>query len=448
MSTAVDSSPLAGEWDEYEEWDEAELSAEQFAYKELNRLGDALEQSVREDARTAAARYAAIEEFRIGWDASGVSGAGLSGMSARAMRAELATRMGVSERTMESLIGYARVLVGDLPETLRRLRNGRFTERHARIMADETVGLDADERAEFERRALPHAEELTAQKFARKARTLRELIHARDLDERHRAAKEDREIRLTPAPDGMAWLSIYLPAIAGVAAYSRLERIVKGTDDPDRTQAQIRVDAFIDIMLDEGAVLPPAEEETSFRSPTIHRGIRPDVHITVPVLGLLGKDETPATLDGYGPISIEAAAELAGNATGFLRILTHPETGIALSFGRERYEVPTGLKRYLRVRDETCRFAGCNRAAVRCDLDHTTAWEDGGETTACNLAHLCRGHHSLKHETRWSVAQARDGSGELTWTSPLGQEHVTRPAIQNGAGLIAQERWYEEPPPF
>jgi hypothetical protein len=62
----------------------------------------------------------------------------------------------------------------------------------------------------------------------------------------------------------------------------------------------------------------------------------------------------------------------------------------------------------------------------RCDVDHTVDHQHGGPTDVCNLAHLCRRHHSLKHETSWQVEQL-DG-GVLVWTSPLGRTYTDEPA--------------------
>ncbi len=168
-------------------------------------------------------------------------------------------------------------------------------------------------------------------------------------------------------------------------------------------------------------------------------------------------------LEGGIPIDAETARELAGNATGFTRILTHPETGVTLSFGKDRYEVPTALKRYLRYRDQTCRFIGCTRKAKFCDIDHTVPWAGTGMTTHENLAHLCRSHHRVK-DAGWAVTQAQDGSGTLTWTSPLGREYSTaavhpiggkagplqNPSGGGGAsrGAKAQTEWLDDPPPF
>src|SRR3712207_8272050 len=49
------------------------------------------------------------------------------------------------------------------------------------------------------------------------------------------------------------------------------------------------------------------------------------------------------------------------------------------------------------------------RSAV-CDIDHTRAWAEDGVTVEDNLAHLCRGHHRLKHGSRWRMRQ--DGPGD------------------------------------
>lgn len=152
------------------------------------------------------------------------------------------------------------------------------------------------------------------------------------------------------------------------------------------------------------------------------RVVQPRVNVTVPVLSLLGLDDEPAELEGYGPIDAEAARRLAGHAPSLRRILVHPETGAALSYGRETYRAPADLDGFVRVRDGRCRFPGCARRAGYADLDHTTAWQHGGRTDASNLAALCRHHHRLKHESGWRVAQ--EPRGVMRWTSPVG--HVLR----------------------
>ena len=78
-----------------------------------------------------------------------------------------------------------------------------------------------------------------------------------------------------------------------------------------------------------------------------------------------------------------------------------------------------------RCRDLTCRFPGWDRAAIRCDLDHTIPFGEGGPTHASNLKCLCRIHHLLKTFGGWRDTQLRDGT--VIWTSPSGDTYVTTP---------------------
>ncbi|NUJ88503.1 DUF222 domain-containing protein [Plantibacter sp. MCCC 1A11337] len=155
--------------------------------------------------------------------------------------------------------------------------------------------------------------------------------------------------------------------------------------------------------------------------------IRATVQMTVPALSTLGVTDEPGVLDGYGPIDPDTAARLAVTAPSMTRILTQPETGAVVSVGREQYRVPADLARAVRLRDTTCRAPGCGRAARNCDLDHSIAWQDGGTTAVDNLACLCRHHHRLKHLPGWNLEH--HPGGILTWTTPDGRRHETRPEL-------------------
>ena len=192
-------------------------------------------------------------------------------------------------------------------------------------------------------------------------------------------------------------------------------------DEPDRrTLDEMRADIFADLLL---ATDPVAHNN----GPTGARLIRATVQITVPVLALVGDAamspfESP-TLQGIGPIDAETARILTAGAPGVDRILTHPVTGAVLAV--DRYRPNEDLRRHLSVRDEHCRFPGCRMSVRRCDVDHTIDHALGGPTSAENLAHLCRRHHTLKHQTAWTVR--RRPGGLLEWTSPTGRVYIDRP---------------------
>jgi len=213
----------------------------------------------------------------------------------------------------------------------------------------------------------------------------------------------------------MAVLSAYLPAVVAHGIYNRITDLATAQQSPaeERTLTQLRADLFAELLLD-GRLDSGGD-----------RGIRPRVLVTVPVLTLLGVSDEPATLESHGPIDHDTAMRLAATAPSFTRLLTHPETGAVLSVGRDRYTVPADLRIWLRVRDGTCRFPGCSRAARICEIDHTKDWLHNGQTAHDNLAHLCPAHHRLKHQTRWTVAQSP--GGVLKWTSPNGRAYATEP---------------------
>lgn len=436
----------------------------------LDGLLEMIADTERNAAAFAAVRLQLVDTFRSRWEyESGLAPTdGASDIPSRALRAEIAAALSIPEATAHVLMATARTLVHDLPTTLARLGEGRFSERHARILVDGIVGLSPADAAHLERRALSQAELLTAAKFERKVRMLREMISPSDMTERHREAILMREVRVDPAPGGMAYLTAHLPAPEAYAISNYLGEVAKSlvNERETRTHAQLRADVFCDVLLDEGAQFPPGEGEAGLRGPTKRaRGITPTAHVTVPVLALAGAENAPASLEGYGPIDPETARRLVGASSGFYRVLTDPETGVMRSFGREKYAVPPELRRYLRQRDGTCRFVGCNRAAKHCDIDHTADWAWLGRTDDDNLAHLCRGHHRLKHASSWAVVQAADHSGRLRWSSPLGRDYTTEPehatapdppppspasADQALPSAVAQKKWHDPnaPAPF
>src|SRR6185312_4117009 len=89
------------------------------------------------------------------------------------------------------------------------------------------------------------------------------------------------------------------------------------------------------------------------------------------------------------------------------------------------YTPSKGLADFVRCRDLTCRWPGCDVPATRCDLDHTIPHAQGGPTHAGNLKCYCRTHHLVKTFWGWAEKQLPDGT--LILTSPAGHTHVTTP---------------------
>jgi hypothetical protein len=336
--------------------------------------------------------------------------------SRRSLVAEIATTLRVPEGTAAHRIDEAETLRDSLPATLAALARGDISYPHAQRVVREARTLPEGARGDFEVAALAGVESLTPTQLAVRARTLREGMHPETIDTRHREARDQRAVWVENEHDGMATVVCRLPTVSAFAIDDTLDQLARSLRSPDetRTHAQLRADGLVELVLHR-------DGETAARA----RGIRANVTVTVPVMTLLGHSDEPGELLGYGPIDLETARRLAAAAPTLTRILTDPITGQRLSVGRDHYKVPADLRAAVILDDETCRFPGCRRRADRCDLDHTTDWAHGGETSLDNLAALCRRHHTLKHQTEWKVS-AGDGRA-LHWTSPSGAQHTTRP---------------------
>ena len=133
----------------------------------------------------------------------------------------------------------------------------------------------------------------------------------------------------------------------------------------------------------------------------------------------------PAAATGVAEVRIGArsaavpaltAWALAAGGT-WRRLVTDPASGVVIDVGRTRYRPPAGLADLVRARDRACVFPTCQTPAERCDIDHLTAWSQGGTTSLDNLATLCEAHHRLKHTPGWALTRDQAG-GILSWHTP------------------------------
>ncbi|MDO8384377.1 MAG: DUF222 domain-containing protein [Microbacterium sp.] len=373
-------------------------------------------------------------------------------MHLRSIAAELALAVRASDRTVQRQINDAVVLADDFTPVLEALEAGRIFVGHARVIVDAGTPIQYPEaRIAFATEAVSRAENLSPSRLRPAVEALAERFQPRTVTERHRDARADRAVTVTDRADGMGELTYVGPATLVHGIYDRLTQQARAvrnaaaqpgasfgpaavaastdtaptggagaetsdctpelTPDP-RTIDQLRADIFADMLLTSA----PQDDPTIAADPSLGFGglgaIRAIVHVTVPALSLAGLSDDPAELVGRAPIDIDTARSLAGRASGWDRVLSDPVTGGILAV--DRYTPSADLKRFLRARDEHCRFPGCRQPVHRCDIDHGQDWALGGTTCAHNLHHLCRRHHTLKHATPWQVRNL--GGGVLEWT--------------------------------
>jgi hypothetical protein len=144
------------------------------------------------------------------------------------------------------------------------------------------------------------------------------------------------------------------------------------------------------------------------------------IHVIAERAALDGRGSVAASEMGAdGLIPPELVEQLAASAK--LVPLVHP--GYAQP--EPGYVPSKALADFVRCRDMTCRWPGCDRPAGECDLDHTIPHAEGGPTHASNLKCYCRTHHLVKTFWGWRDRQLPDGT--LIMTSPAGQTYVTMP---------------------
>ena len=365
-----------------------------------------------------------------------------SDMELRSVAAEAAGLARRSDRRLQADIDHALTIVDDYPAVFEAWEQRRITRDHVDVVVKAGTGLPDHVRGEFEAAAIAVCEQDIATRVKPALRALAERLHDRTFTDRHREAAAGRCVRVLHGADGMSDVIATVPTVIAVGILDRLTQMGQAVKDardvggrgdaveadaaPDaRTMDQLRADILGDLVLGGAPVVDPTFG-------TDRAGglgaIRARVQVTVTAETLMGRDERAADAVGAGLIDADTARELAGQVTEWDRLFIDPVTRTPVEI--DTYRPTMAMKKLLTARDQHCRFPGCRRAAIRCELDHTIDYALGGHTHIYNLAHLCQRHHSMKQFTRWEVRQV--GGGVLEWTSPLGRiyrEDIPVPAV-------------------
>ena len=430
-----------------------------------------------------------------------------SDMELRSVAAEAAGIARRGDRRVQGEIDHAMTVVEEYPAMFAAWERRLVTREHVNVVVKAGRGVPEEVRPEFDQAAVAVCQRDIATRVSGALQNLAERMHPRSFSERHREAAAGRCVRMSPGHDGMADLSATIPMVIAAGIYDRLTQMAQSVKDaradagagaaggagagaagaavdaagggaafgvsgahqtnaaeseaaaaaaPDaRTMDQLRADVLSDLVLGGAPVIDPT-------TGTDGRGalgaIRAKVQVVITSDTLTGKDEHPAEAIGTGLVDADTVRELAAQTATWDRMFIDPITRTPVE--TDSYRPLPAMRRLLQTRDQHCRFPGCRRPAIRCEIDHTIDHATGGHTHIFNLAHLCQRHHSMKQFTKWQVRQI--GGGVLVWTSPLGRvyredvpipavcfspEHATpsRPPGPPGRGTGAPP---DAPPPF
>jgi Domain of unknown function (DUF222) len=386
----------------------------------------------------------------------------------------------VSRRSAEIKLGLALDLADRLPGTADALRAGRIDLGKAKAIAELTANVADDAaRAAVEARVLTRAGQQTVPELRRSLLRAVARVDPSANARRCRQATEARYLRVQPVCDGMAELTGRMPAEDAATVFGAVDALARGAapDDPRSIDAR-RVDALVDLCRPDGGDVragfagpAAATDRCTDRDTDPWLGNRaarrarrpgpgPQIRVTVAATTLLGLDDQPAELAGYGPIDAETAWRIAADPDAtWRRLLTDPVSGTLLDYGTRVYRPPDSLARHVRARDQVCGFPGCRQPADRCDLDHGVPYPHG-PTCAANLIPLCRHHHRAKTHGGWRWR--RDPDATIVWTAPTGHQYqvpiqpildqaddgiLGNPA-EHGSRMPPDRPPADDPPPF
>ena len=342
------------------------------------------------------------------------------GLVFEAAAAEIRASLRLTRRAADRQLDLALTLTQRLPAVLSALKCGRIDTPRAVVIADATSHLPEDIARAVADQILDQAGRLTTGQI--RARLTRLAIQA-DPDaatDHYRHAHSERRVVLQPSDTGTADLLITDVAPDRAAAARRhIDAIARSLRSPHETRSidQLRADVAIDLLT--GAT-------TQATIPT--GSPRTNVNLTVDLATLIGWNDNPAELAGYGPVIADIARQTLTNLTRssdgtWQYTVTDPDTSRPIASGITRRRPTVAQQRTVTTANPTCIFPGCRMPSIQSDLDHRRPWSENGPTTIENLVPLCRHDHRLKHDHGWQHQPLPNGNHQ--WTSPLGNTYTT-----------------------
>ncbi|VEG40673.1 protein of uncharacterised function DUF222 [Mycolicibacterium flavescens] len=347
---------------------------------------------------------------------------------------EVAAELGMSRGRASSMIGYGRNLIEHMPRLGEVFLGGQVDFRVISII-DYRAGLVVDDEAiaaidEMVAHKAPSWNKLSDKKIA-------QLVDWMVLDvdpDALRVAKErddDRYIDITFDKYGMADIEGKIRATDAAALDETLSQLTATVcrDDP-RTARQRRADAVMALVNRETSMACRCETQRCAAAGRRTATTDVVIHMIAEAATVSGEKNTPGYVAGVGPVPAPMVRDLARTAK--LKPLVIPKDTVA----DRRYRPSAALADFVRCRDLTCRWPGCDKPAWKADIDHTVPYP-AGPTHPSNNACYCRFHHLMKTfhcgPGGWAEQQSPDGT--IIFTSPSGRKYRTEPL---GAQLFTQ----------
>ena len=366
--------------------------------------------------------------------------------------AEVGAAMNMAPMTASRLVSQAEALDSRLPKIAALLAGGGVDWRTTQLIITRTELVSDELIAQVDESLAERIDGWQCWSRRRVISAVDQLVRTVDPEaakERRATAEGDRYISVDAQPDGTAQLRGRITATAAAAFDRRISQLAMSVCAKDsRTVDQRRADALTALTEGHGLTCDCAQPDCPARKSDDSQPdstVRTVINVIATEATVTGDSEQPGYLEGFGVIDADVVRELAESAA--LRLLEEPTVTAAEAL---RHQPSAEAARWIRFRDLTCRFPGCDRKVAFCDIDHTTPFNHanpaaGGLTVPWGLADYCREHHRLKTfhggPGGWRDEQLPDGT--IVWTSPTGRVYRTTP---DGPELFPQMRPACQPP--
>ena len=326
--------------------------------------------------------------------------------------AEVRVALNLTRHAADVEMSCALELHRRLPRLFDMLSSGSIDVRRAKVIERGTMHLpDATAQGVVDTIA-DEAPSLTTGELRARLKTLCIETDPDEAKDRYEAAVAERRVVIEPTDAGTANLYAYdLAPDQAAAIKDRIHRAAQtmhGASGETRSMDQLRADVLVDYLngISQDSAAPGG-----------------NVDVTVTMDTLTGLADHPGDLAGFGPVIADVARRLANDPDNKLRvIICDNATGEPTHIVTPTRNPSAAQKRRVQARNRTCVFPGCRMPARGCDIDHTVAVHDGGETCDCNLAPLCRHDHCIKHQHGWTYKRLPDGTPQ--WTTRLGHTYI------------------------
>jgi hypothetical protein len=317
---------------------------------------------------------------------------------------EIQAALHLTPRAAVTQLDLAQQICGQ-PGVWGALQTGLIDLARARVLVEETRHLPVAEAEQVIGAILEEAPVRTTGQLRVALARLCMQVDPDSAHDRYQQGLESRRVVCQATSYGTANLfATDLPSPITSAVMRRINHLARAAKAKDdlRTMDQIRADVFLDILSGRG------QPEVAGRG---------TVDIRVELTTLIGLDEEPGDLAGFGPLVADITREVVADQTSSQHRVTVTDAGEVVWSGITRRRPTAGQRRSVETENPTCVFPGCRMPSTDCDLDHRQPWSEGGPTMTANLEPLCRRDHRRRH-AGWRRVRL---DGRRVWISPLGR---------------------------